>query len=333
MSSFNVSSFPALSGGLPTKPDETPSIVFTIAYVVLLLPALWRTYTYRHPGSLLFTFVRLCLFIIIRILTFGLRAEEASTASLPDNPVPNTDVFIAEQVLLGIGFIVVIDLIVELLKSHIWRTDVPQQSETPFAQQGSSKVLQRIVRIMHFALLGAIGIGIVAGTMYSSAMTDPSKASTVKTLRIASAVISLVVAGLCAGVCLLLLMKYPHLGIASTCYLLVTSCIMVVVPAYRLSTSITTPPEADLVSQDTRLKFYILQALMEWLVAAALVLVDARIWFFAGGDAAQMMLGRTKYGVMPGAGSGDVYPLNPRAQAPMGSGQGQYRSPYGRGYA
>ncbi|KZT56617.1 hypothetical protein CALCODRAFT_497258 [Calocera cornea HHB12733] len=155
-STFNVTAFPALSGGLPTQPDQTPSIVFAVAYAVLLLPTLWRTYTYRVPTRLLITFVRLALFDCVRIATFALRAIEAASAQLPDNPVPSTGIFIAEQILLGIGFIVLVDLLVELLKSHIWRTDVPVESQTAIAQEGRGTGLQRIVRAMHVALIVAM---------------------------------------------------------------------------------------------------------------------------------------------------------------------------------
>ncbi|KZT56616.1 hypothetical protein CALCODRAFT_313696 [Calocera cornea HHB12733] len=311
MSSFDVTTFPTISGGLPTKPDEAPSIVFVLAYIALLVPAVWRTWTYRVPGSLLYTFVRLCAFVLVRIATFGLRASEAATASLPDNPVPSTGIFIAEQILLGIGFIVLVDLMVELIKGHIWRTDVPQQAQTRIAQQGRGDPLQRVVRIMHIALLVAIGLGIAAGTMYSDALTDASKANEVKTLRIVSLVISLVISALVVIICLYLFAKYPHLGAIRTLYLLVTSLILIVVPAYRLSTTVASShSEEDLVSSKTRIEFYVLQATMEWIVAALLVLVDVRVWFFAGGDKAQEMLFTGK-GYGPTArGSVDQVQLN-----------------------
>jgi len=330
----SVTSFPALSGGLPTKPDEAPSIVFTIAYALLLIPAIWRTITYRRPGSLLFTFVRLCLFISIRIATFALRAAEGASAQIPNNPVPSIGIFIAEQVLLGIGFIVLVDLLVELLKSHIWRTDIPPQAETSFANQASAMSLERVVRLMHIALLAAIGLGVAAGAMYSGALSDPSKANTVRTLRIASTAIALAVSGLCALVCLLLLFQFPDLGATRTLYLLVMSCLMLIVPAYRLSTSLEqSPSEQDLISTATRIKFYILQALMEWLVAALLVLVDVRVWFFAGGDEAQMMLVGAmgeKYPVAPGVGepAAGQYPVNGGARQGYANG-----NQYGANYA
>ncbi|KZT56614.1 hypothetical protein CALCODRAFT_483857 [Calocera cornea HHB12733] len=314
---FSVTSFPALSGGLPTKPDEAPSIVFCVLYALLLIPTLWRTITYRRPGRLLFTFVRLTLFVLVRIATFALRAQEAATAQLPNNPVPSIGIFIAEQILLGVGFIVLVDLMVELLKGHIWRTDVPAQGATPFSQQGGGFRLEHIVRLMHLALLVAIALGIAAGSMYSGAFSDPSKANTVKSLRVASTAITLAVSGLVVLVCLLLLVQYPHLGATRTLYLLLAGCLLVIVPAYRLSTSLASnPSEADLVSTATRVKFYVLQATMEWLVVFLLVLVDVRVWFFAGGDEAQMML----------ATSGKGYPVN---QQPMRKNEPQY----GAGYA
>lgn len=316
MSSFRVTSFPAISGGLPTKPDEAPSIIFVIAYVALLPPAIWRTYNYRRPFGLLFTFVRLCLFIGARIATFILRAIEATTVTLPNNPVPSVPVFTGEQVLLGVGFIVLVDLLIEMVKSHIWRTDVPVQDETQFSQQGQANRLQQIVRGMHLLLLVAIGLGGAAGGSYNSALTNPSAALTVDKERTASTAISLTVTALCTLVSLFLLVRFPHLGAQRTLYLLFTSCILLVVPAYRISTISAQTTEADLVSVATRAKFFILQATTEWLVAGLMVFVDVRVWFFAGGEQAQMMLSGAKHGPTRAAGTGEEqYPMDaPRHQ-------------------
>ncbi|KZO95606.1 hypothetical protein CALVIDRAFT_537996 [Calocera viscosa TUFC12733] len=155
MAGIAFTNFPAISGGLPTRPDLAPSIVFIVAYFGLLFPTLWRTYTYRRPRMLLFTFFRLIAFILIRIATFGLRASEAVNDSIPFNPVPDIGVFIAEQILLGIGYIVMVDLQVELSERHIGRTDIPEQEETIFAKKGKA-FLQRLVFLMHTALLAAM---------------------------------------------------------------------------------------------------------------------------------------------------------------------------------
>ncbi|KZO95604.1 hypothetical protein CALVIDRAFT_537994 [Calocera viscosa TUFC12733] len=90
---------------------------------------------------------------------------------------------------------------------------------------------------------------------------------------------------------IILLLAYPQLGKWRTLYLVVTLTILAVVPAYRLSTTLApSATVADLVSTDTRVRFYVLQATMEWLVGALLVLVDVRVWFFVGGERAQAML-------------------------------------------
>ncbi|KZT56613.1 hypothetical protein CALCODRAFT_518049 [Calocera cornea HHB12733] len=285
MASVSFTNFPTISGGLPTRPDLAPSIVFVVAYFILLFPTLWRTYTYRRPRMLLFTYVRLVAFIFIRIATFALRADEAVTASIPFDPVPSIGIFIGEQILLGVGFIIMVDMMVSLL-----------------------------LTLMHLSLVAAIALGITAGALYSSALSNPSRASLVRSLRIASTVIALVVMALLVLICLFLLIGYPHLGVARTTYLFVTSGLLLIIPAYRLSTSLTAHPSVlDLISTATRVKFYILQVLMEYALVMLLDLVDVRVWFFACGREAQMMLdgshphecgaqgnGNTKAGEKPG---------------------------------
>ncbi|EJU04448.1 hypothetical protein DACRYDRAFT_20972 [Dacryopinax primogenitus] len=294
VSPLQVTNFPAISGGLPTRPDLAPSIVFIVAYFLLLFPTIWRAYTYRRPRMLLFTFIRLVLFLVIRIATFALRADEAVTAELPFNPLPSLNIFIAEQILLGVGFIVMLDLMVVFLQSHISRTDVPLEDETEFAQANRAPILRYFITILHASLIAAIAMGIVAGAMYSSAVSNPSKNDTVKALRIASTSIALIVVGFIVIISLLLLIRFPHLGVQRTLYLFITGGLLLVIPAFRLSTSVATHTSlTDLISTATRVKFYILQAMVEWIVAALLVLVDVRVWFFAGGQEAKMMLDGT----------------------------------------
>jgi len=286
-----ITNFPAISGGLPTQPDEAPSIVFSAAYGVLLFPTIWRVYTYRRPGSLLFTFVRLILFITIRIATFALRAQEAVTDLIPSNPVPDTGIFIAEQILLGIGFIVLVDLLVSLLESHIARTDVPEHGGK--ARSGSAE-LKMFISVLHVSLMAAIALGIASGALYSDALSDPAKATTVRDMRIASSTIALAVTGFTFLICVFMVIRWRHLGPIRTAYLMVTAALLLVVPAYRLSTSVSNHPSlSDLISSATRIKFYILQGLMEFVVCILLVAVDVRVWFFAGGKEAQMMLAGT----------------------------------------
>ncbi|EJU04450.1 hypothetical protein DACRYDRAFT_14519 [Dacryopinax primogenitus] len=257
-----IGSLPNISGGIPTSPDFAPSILFCLLYGILLPPCIWRTYTYRKPGRLMWTFIRLIFFALMRIATFGLRVSEAHSASLPNNPVPNLGTFIAEQVLLGIGFIILADLMIELLKSHMWRTDVPPAGETRWAHPAGHHVLKRIVRIMHLALIVAIALGIAAAAQYSSAINSPSIASEVQTLRIVSVALCLAVCALLILVSLLLL-THPSLGLSHTIYLLVINCILVIIPSYRVSSVTDSPSISALVGAGTQVKFYILQGAME----------------------------------------------------------------------
>lgn len=66
---------PALVGGIPTKQDFAPSIIFAIAYGLALIPVIWR---FRNPNTrtILFTFGTLS-FSIERIVVWSIRASQS----------------------------------------------------------------------------------------------------------------------------------------------------------------------------------------------------------------------------------------------------------------
>ncbi|KZT56615.1 hypothetical protein CALCODRAFT_313612 [Calocera cornea HHB12733] len=295
MSSYTPA-LPSVSGGLPTQPDFAPSIVFVVLYGLLLIAVIWRTYQYRRPWLLLFAFVRLTLFVLIRIATFALRAWEAANASVPRNPVPSTQVFIVQQILLGIGFILLLEIAVELVKDHSRRPEVPPGSRLyKFTRLYNGWLLNAVVAVLELSLFGAIALGAVAGSQYADAINDPAKQSSINSLRLISVLITMFISRLLLVVCLILLATYPELGRGRTFYLLVTLGILAVVPAYRLTTTLSPSVSVEvLLETGTRVRFYALQAAEEWLVGALLVAVDVRRWFFAGGEKAQAMLSRTK---------------------------------------
>ncbi|KAJ1307129.1 hypothetical protein OPQ81_001247 [Rhizoctonia solani] len=258
-----MSSFPQLpagfsiTGGIPIKSqDLAPSVIFIIAYACLVPLAIWRLASKASRST---TLIRPAIFIIARIVTYVIRAVQS-------NGDYSEGLFIAEQVLLLAGFPIICDAILTLLEYHITRTHTsPKQGQ----------ITQRVCRLLRLALLAALIIGIIAGTQMSSAITDPSKASSLRTLRNANAALCLAIV---LGVIVVVLFAQFHknLPIQPTMLLVFMAGCLVIAGAYRLALIHSSSP---VLAVSTKAKFYILLALMEWLVAAALFVVNARVVF------------------------------------------------------
>ncbi|KAF8751825.1 hypothetical protein RHS01_08379 [Rhizoctonia solani] len=147
--------------------------------------------------------------------------------------------FIVEQVFLLAGFPIICDAILTLLEYHITRTHTSPK-------QGQTT--QRVCRLLRLALL------------MSSVFNDPSKASQLRTLRNVNAALCLAIV---IGVIVVVLVAQVHKDLPSTR------------PCFWSSWRAACPP----FSIATKVKFYVLLALMEWLVTAALFSVNARVVF------------------------------------------------------
>ncbi|KZO95608.1 hypothetical protein CALVIDRAFT_564653 [Calocera viscosa TUFC12733] len=285
-----LTSIPAISGGIPDSSDFAPSILFTVLYVLLFPLIIYRAFQYTTPWTLIFASVRLALFASIRIATFILRAIEAHQTQ-EGIPSPQIIPFVVEQIFLGIGFIVLATNLVSLVRSHLSREDVARtQGEIALAQRFGF-----VGTIMILGLLASIVLGIIAGSEYSGAISDPSVAARTKTERLISSILTLVAMGLAALLSAHMLLQHPSLPRTSSAYLLGLACLILVIPAYRISTlaSSTNPTVAQLLSTQTKAEFWVLQVTVEWVSLVLLSAVDIRIWFGAGGADAMEAMART----------------------------------------
>lgn len=292
-----LTQIPAISGGIPDSTDFAPSILFTVLYFLVLPLIIYRSIQYTVPWTLIFASVRLSLFAGIRIATFILRAIEAHQAQQGAQS-PQIVPFVVEQIFLGIGFIVLATNLVSLVNAHMARTDVPR---SPTGLSAADR-FHRVGRVMIVGLLVAVILGIVAGADYSSAISNPSVAQQSKTMRLVSSALTLVAMGLAAGVCAILYVQHPQLPRASSAYLFGTACLVLIIPAYRISTisGSTNPTLAELLSTKTKAEFWVLQVAVEWVALVVLSAVDIRVWFGAGGERAREAMG------LQGGGRGDV---------------------------
>ncbi|CUA69203.1 hypothetical protein RSOLAG22IIIB_08329 [Rhizoctonia solani] len=174
--------------------------------------------------------------------------------------------FIVEQVFLLAGFPIICDAILSLLEYHITRNHTsPKQGQ----------ITQRVCHLLGLALLVALIVGIIAGTQMSNAISDPSKAPQLRTLRNVNAALCLaIVIGVIAVV--VFAHFHKHLPVLPTALLVFMAGCLTVAGAYRLALIHRTNPP---LARSTKVKFYILLALMEWLVSAALFVVNARVVF------------------------------------------------------
>lgn len=155
MSSSNITSFPTISGGLPTSVDLIASVAFILLYCALLPVAIWRVIQYRKPRRLLWGWYHVATFVGARIATFILRAIEArQTEQHGGDPTPDIGLFIGEQVLLGVGFIILIRVLGDLVQYHLTRKDAGPPIVDRNAPQQSP--LRLALRITHLSLFLAM---------------------------------------------------------------------------------------------------------------------------------------------------------------------------------
>ncbi|GAA5888618.1 hypothetical protein JCM5296_001091 [Sporobolomyces johnsonii] len=236
----------ALTGGIPVKSqDLAASIVFIIAYFVLIPLAVWRV---LNPASRTLLLIRPVIFLQTRIVTFILRAVQS-------NGHYSTGLFIAEQILLLCGFLLICEPLVALVKYHTFQGWVPtgQKGQAPF---------EWLLRFMKLALLVAIILGIVTGSEVSSAETDPSDANTLRQCRWANTIIALVVIVLAMALVLFVHVK-ETIPLRSTAYLLVVGALLIIPSAYKLAIY-ASPPSP--VSAGSKAVFYCLFSLPELVV-------------------------------------------------------------------
>ncbi|KAB5589574.1 Proteophosphoglycan protein [Ceratobasidium theobromae] len=247
----------SITGGIPIKSqDFAASIIFTIMYICLIPLAGFRFVKKESRST---SMIRPAIFVLVRVATYIMRAVQA-------NGNYSETLFIVEQVFLLAGFPIICDAILTLLEYHITRTHTsPEQG----------KVTQRACRLLRLALLIALVLGIIAGTEIGGAINNPNKKNNLRTLRNVNAILCL---ALVIGVIIVVLIAQVHksLPVVPTAVLVFMAACLIVAAAYRLASIHTTNPP---IARSTKIKFYVLLALMEWVVNATLFSVNARAMF------------------------------------------------------
>ncbi|KAI5480869.1 hypothetical protein MNV49_006678 [Pseudohyphozyma bogoriensis] len=248
----------SITGGIPLKSqDLAASIVFTIVFALLIPPMLFR---WVKPSSRTLVLIRPSLFIVVRVATYIIRAYMSTSEDHL-----STGLFIAEQILLLVGFVFLCSAALALLGAHMMRTYVPTGGQQP--------LIQRAHKILELALLAAIILGIYSGTQLSGINTaSQSTINTLKSCRDANVIICIVVS---AGVALLSLVAYvqqkPRASLWASLYLSVLAGLLVMSSIYKIV--IYTHP-TSFFSDGAKAAFYCLSCLPEFLATAMLFAIN-----------------------------------------------------------
>ncbi|GAA5874060.1 hypothetical protein JCM1840_006131 [Sporobolomyces johnsonii] len=238
-----------LTGGIPLKhPDFAASIVFVIAYLLLIPAALFRII---RPTSRTTVLVRPAIFLVARVGTYVVRAIQA-------NGNYSTGLFIAEQILMLCGFQLLCAPLVSLVKYQTY------QGWIPTGQKGSQP-FELITRLLDVALTVAIILGIVVGSEISDAKNNVDTANALRDCRWANGIISTIVVAIS-----ILLVFFMHtrqsMPLRSTLYVVAIGALLLVPCVYKL-VIYAHPPSP--ISTGSKVAFYFFFALPEWLVDLA----------------------------------------------------------------
>ncbi|GAA6027804.1 hypothetical protein JCM8097_001726 [Rhodosporidiobolus ruineniae] len=242
----------SLTGGVPLeKQDLAASIIFTIAFVLLLPAIVWR---WSRRCSRTWLLLRPTLVAMFRIATYIIRAIESKGNY-------SEGLFIAEQVLLLAGLVPLLEPLVGLLRSHVRRywTPVPPSQQTEEQRRGD--LLARALRILQLAVFVALILAIVAGTKAGSATSDPNSADELRHYRYATIGLSIFILGVTAIVNGAIFLR-DSLPLSGTLYIFGMCGLLLIPNVYKLVVSLHPP---GMFSVGTKTAFYLLSALPEWL--------------------------------------------------------------------
>lgn len=231
------------------------SIIFTIGYVALTAVALWRAF---RPSSRTAVLIRPLIFIALRLGTYAVRIAQ-STGHY------GIALFITEQVLLLSGFILLIEPLLSLTFFHVTRFNSVDQP---------ARRLERLFRWLRVLIVASLALGIYAGTQ----MGDPDAVTRVKVCRDVNVVICLAVT-LFAGVFnVSRQLRDPRLPYLQTAHLIAIAVLLTLASAYRLELY-ANDHVPDSLHRGTKIAFYLLSALPEFVATMLFVAFDLNMEF------------------------------------------------------
>ncbi|ORY29509.1 hypothetical protein BCR39DRAFT_531841 [Naematelia encephala] len=239
------------TGGFPVTSDLAPSIVFLIVYVISVLLLVFRLIRKQDRSRLL---IRPSIFVACRIGMLVLRAIMSKTTY-------GEGELIAELVLVSIGYLFLIEPIIGLWKLHL---------ASAVTQEAYPTYVNSLARVLRLLLIAAIATAIAGSSLISSALNDSSELSTVRQLRQASAILSMVTVVITA---LSVIVTHVHFSLDArrTVYLLIVAACLIITGVYRVVQVYNHDMTAPVQSKAA---FWILQILFEFIAYCLLIAIS-----------------------------------------------------------
>eukprot|EP00026_Physarum_polycephalum_P012311 Phypoly_transcript_12605.p1 GENE.Phypoly_transcript_12605~~Phypoly_transcript_12605.p1 ORF type:complete len:277 (+),score=23.01 Phypoly_transcript_12605:243-1073(+) len=138
---------------------QAPAIAVAILFgIFLILCSIYAALLFREK-TVRSVFPSLCLFSLVRVVAFALRAKVATDGT-------NVNLFVIEQIVYSAGFFAVVNVCFNLLKTWVLHGKSIFSADT-------QKLAVNISRISHIVLLVAVGVGIYGG-IKSTPTNSPS---------------------------------------------------------------------------------------------------------------------------------------------------------------
>ncbi|KAG9049571.1 hypothetical protein FS837_009909 [Tulasnella sp. UAMH 9824] len=282
---------PSLVGGVPTKADFAPSIIFAVAYGLSVIPFVRR---FLNKDSRTWTLALGTLpFSIERVVVYAIRASQSHDHNLGDTISKGKLVY--QQVSFALGFVSFASDAVAFVRATMVNTTLEDPNRGSVDQPDKRRLYRRCSELAGWMWLAATVPGIVAYTKMPGSGDHQDQADQLYRLRYASSATALFFFVTYLAVLLTIRRRIQWLdrrAIDWVCFILVGSCI---VPIYRLAvlhytTSFlnvlpSTPPlypTDSLTTTASKATFYIFHALPELILAWTIQTLNLRAVFNTG---------------------------------------------------
>ncbi|KZV89145.1 hypothetical protein EXIGLDRAFT_721631 [Exidia glandulosa HHB12029] len=296
MADSNSMRIPTPVGGTPMHIDGVPSILFAIAYGVLVPFIVARMF---RPGNRSALLVGTSIYAIERVVVYSLRASQAYGATR------NTSggLLIYLQLSLAQGYITMAQDTVPLLRVMLVHAtnppveDVieprhPEVKDNPRTDPtNKSKMrfwVRRAMDVLNLGFLAATVPNGVQGGKYKTALHNQEEADKLQRFRYASTAVTLLFMLIIGVWTLYAYFRIANVRRAAALRILTILALILPVPIYRFATMHFTIPDllftgpGSLESGSSKALFYVFHCLPEWATAALLVLPNTRKLFRTG---------------------------------------------------
>ncbi|KAG8925242.1 hypothetical protein FRC02_009812 [Tulasnella sp. 418] len=184
MSSSDTLRIPAFVGGIPTKADFAPSILFCVLYGLLIIPILYRFFNQKSRVYLFLLFGTIP-FAIERIVVYGIRASQSHTPTSANwlDQGGSRGKLVYQQISFSLGFFGFATDAVPMLRCLLVNTTLEDEERGSTDKPRPRFWYRRFAEVFGLVYLAASIPGIIAGGRYSKAIRDQSAADRAFQLR------------------------------------------------------------------------------------------------------------------------------------------------------